>query len=133
MLARFSRPIKNGHLAPPEENTLPYLAWRTPYYNEENPTLNPSLNPSVSKSENGSENPQNSPKNGIIEPENGPKIEKEGKEKGGKESPKILGVAWDKRVQIQRIWKGEAEILMDFEIDSSARGVAWLDDKVQIK
>lgn len=42
----------------------------------------------------------------------------------------LLAIAWDRKVQVAKLVKSELKIYGKWTIESSAIGVAWLDDEV---
>lgn len=46
------------------------------------------------------------------------------------ETVSLLAIAWDHTVQVAKLVKSELKIYAKWTLDSSAIGVAWLDDQV---
>lgn len=46
------------------------------------------------------------------------------------EKVSLLAIAWDRKVQVAKLVKSELKIYGKWTLESSAIGVAWLDDQV---
>lgn len=44
----------------------------------------------------------------------------------------LLAIAWDRKVQVAKLFKSELKVYGKWSLDSAAIGVAWLDDQVVI-
>lgn len=46
------------------------------------------------------------------------------------ERTSLLAVAWDRKVQVAKLVKSDLKVYGKWSLDSSAIGLAWLDDQV---
>eukprot|EP01018_Ginkgo_biloba_P013146 Gb_27586 [translate_table: standard] len=44
----------------------------------------------------------------------------------------LLSIAWDRKVQVAQLMKSELKVLREWTLDSTALGVAWLDDQMLV-
>lgn len=44
----------------------------------------------------------------------------------------VLAIAWDKKVQVSQLLKSELKVLREWNLDSEAQGLAWLEDQMLV-
>lgn len=118
------------------ESAIPYTAWRR------GKLIPSSGNQSTSAAgglSNGSSNdlPPNSEGSGTAVgiPEGDKTVLEGTSSKAGSkitevEAPPVLAIAWDKRVFVMQLLKSELQVTAQWDLDSMAAGVAWLEEQV---
>lgn len=106
------------------EGAMPYTAWRR-ISNQHGSGSRKSNNISIS---NGNVDSSTSSLPSVQEGA----ISKDPHDVEGLDKTPVLAIAWDKKVQVCQLLKSELKVLREWNLDSEAQGVAWLEDQMLV-
>ncbi|GLJ14759.1 hypothetical protein SUGI_0239380 [Cryptomeria japonica] len=106
------------------EGAMPYTAWRRI----------PSYGSSSHKSNSNSSNNGNtdSESSGLTSLQEGGLIKVSHDTEDLNNKASLLAIAWDRKVQVAQLVKSELQVRREWNLDSAALGVSWLDEQILV-